>query len=124
MKNLIFFEGNTVKQLILIPLTIFSLTALPAVADMNMPMGMPMDSQANLQSHDGKGKINSVDAKAGKINLTHEPIASLGWSAMTMDFTVLNKSILNNLKPGQEVTFKLVEAHKGQYVISGIAVVK
>lgn len=112
------------KQLILIPLTIFSLAALPAVAGMNMPMGMSMDSQANIQSHDGKGKINSMDAKAGKINLTHEPIASLGWSAMTMDFTVLNKSILNNLKPGQKVTFKLVEAHKGQYVISEITAVQ
>lgn len=122
--QLYIFEGNTVKRLILIPIALFSLTSMPAFAEMDMPMGMHMDSKNNTQSHEGKGKINSIDAKAGKINLTHEPIASLDWPAMTMDFNVLDKTALTNLKPGQKVAFKLTEAHKGRYVISEIAAVK
>jgi Cu(I)/Ag(I) efflux system protein CusF len=108
---------------ILIPLALLTLTALPAAAE-DTNMTMPMDSKAPTLSHQGKGTINSVDAKAGKINLSHEPIASLDWPAMTMDFDVQDKDSLTKLKPGQKVTFKLIEARKGKYVISEITVVK
>ena len=108
------------KTLICIPMALMALTSLPAAADMDMPMGMHMDSHAQAKTHEGKGKINSVDAKAGKINLTHEPIASLDWPEMTMDFTVQDKASLANLKPGQKVAFKLIEARPGKYVISEI----
>jgi Cu(I)/Ag(I) efflux system protein CusF len=106
---------------ILLLLALFALTALPAVAEEHMIM--PMDGKVT-ESHQGKGTINSVDAKAGKINITHEPIASLGWDGMTMDFEVQDKAALATLKKGQKVTFQLVEARKGKYVISEIAAVK
>jgi Cu/Ag efflux protein CusF len=109
--------------LFLMPLALLALTAIPAVAD-DKPMIMPMDGKAVTEAHQGKGKVNSVDAKAGKINLTHGPIASLGWMGMTMDFDVQDKASLTNLKPGQEVTFTLIEVRKGKYVISEITVVK
>jgi Cu(I)/Ag(I) efflux system membrane fusion protein len=109
---------------IFIPLALLTLTALPAIAD-DMRMTMPMDGKAvTEESHQGKGIINSVDAKVGKINLSHEPIASLDWPAMTMDFDVKDKTSLTNLKPGQKVIFKLIETRKGKYVISEIALIK
>jgi Cu(I)/Ag(I) efflux system periplasmic protein CusF len=111
------------RTFVLIPLALFALIALPAAAE-DMNMTMPLDSKALTQIHQGKGTINSVDAKAGKINLSHEPIASLDWPAMTMDFDVQDKALLTNLKPGQEVTFKLIEPRKGKYVISEITVIK
>lgn len=111
------------KHLILIPLALLSLSSLPASAE-DMHMHMNMDSHAAVQSHEGSGTVNSVDAKSGKINLTHGPIASLDWPGMTMDFEVQDKAILANLKPGQKVKFKLVEPRHGKYVISEIAVAK
>ena len=120
---ILFFEGNTLKQLILIPLALLSLTSLPAAAD-DMHMHKNMDSHAAVQSHEGKGTINSVDAKSGKINMTHDPITSLNWPGMTMDFEVQDKAALTGLKPGQKVTFKLVETRKNKYVISEITVAK
>jgi len=108
---------------VLIPLALLALTALPAAAD-DMPMTMPMDGKAVTESHQGIGKINSVDVKAGKINLSHGPIASLGWMGMTMDFDVQDKVLLANLKKGQKVAFTLIEVRKGKYVISEITVVK
>lgn len=108
---------------VLIPLALFALTALPAAAD-DTRMDMPMDGKAVAETHQGKGRINSVDVKAGKINLSHEPIASLGWPGMTMDFEVQDKALLTHLKQGQKVAFNLIEARKGKYVISAITVVK
>src|ERR1700693_3335008 len=95
------------------PLALLALTAIPAAAE-DSRMIMPMDGKAVEESHQGKGTINSVDAKAGKINLTHGPIASLDWPGMTMDFDVQDKDSLTNLKPGQKVAFKLIEVRKGK----------
>ena len=50
---------------IFIPLALIMLTALPAAAD-DKPVILPMDGKAVTETHQGKGKVNSVDAKAGK----------------------------------------------------------
>jgi Cu(I)/Ag(I) efflux system membrane fusion protein len=105
------------------PLAFLASTAIPAAAE-DSRIIMPMDGKAVTDIHQGKGKINSVNVKAGKINLSHEPIANLGWPAMTMDLEVQDKALLTGLKPGQKVIFKLIEARKGQYVVSEITVVK
>ncbi len=76
---------------------------------------------AAVQSHPGQGTVNSVDAKAGKVNLTHGPVPTLNWPGMTMDFPVADKQALAKLKPGQKVEFKVVEKAKGQFVIGEIA---
>lgn len=66
----------------------------------------------------GSGTVNSVDAAAGKVNIRHEAIPALKWSAMTMDFKVTDKKLLADLKPGSTVRFGLVLNASGQYVIS------
>ncbi|MBP0651882.1 copper-binding protein, partial [Mycobacterium tuberculosis] len=50
------------------------------------------------------GKVNAVDAAKHVVNLTHGPIASLGWPAMTMDFGVAPAIDLSTLKPGDSVS--------------------
>ena len=107
----------------LILLALLALTAIPAVAE-DANVIMPMDGRAPAVSYPGKGTVNSVDSEAGKVNLSHGPIPSLGWKAMTMSFEVQDKTLLANLKKGQKVSFTLVEARKGQYSISDIKVVK
>jgi Cu(I)/Ag(I) efflux system membrane fusion protein len=107
------------KRTILIPLTLFALSTLivqPVLAEGTQ------SSQAT--THQGRGTVNSVDVKSGKINLNHEPIQSLDWPGMTMDFDVQDKAALSKLKPGQKVAFSLIEARRGKYVISQISAVK
>ena len=106
---------------ILISSAVFALTMIPAAAE-DKPIILPMDGKA--ESYPGLGTINSVDAKAGKINLSHGPIASLGWPGRAMDFEVQDKAALAHLKPGQKIAFKLIEAGKGKYLISEIALIK
>lgn len=110
------------KSLILIPLALLTLASTPAIAEDHMHMNM--EGHATAQSHEGRGTVNSVDAKAGKLNMTHDAIASLNWPGMTMDFEVQDKAALANIKPGQKVKFKLVEPRHGKYVISEISAVK
>ena len=110
------------KSLILIPLALFTLASTPALAEDHMHMNM--DGHAAAQSHEGHGTVNSIDATAGKLNMTHDAIASLNWPGMTMDFEVQDKAMLANIKPGQKVKFKLIEPRHGKYVISEISAVK
>lgn len=68
----------------------------------------------------GKGVVNSVDAKNNKINITHEPIPALKWSAMTMDFVVSKKVNLSNIKSGDNVTFYIKLGRDKVYRIAKI----
>lgn len=67
----------------------------------------------------GKGTINTVDAAAHKLNVSHGPIPELGWPAMRMDFGVDNSVDLKSVQPGSEVEFTL-EKKDGGYVIHSI----
>jgi Cu/Ag efflux protein CusF len=70
--------------------------------------------------HSAAGVVKKVDAAKGTVTLAHDPIKSLNWPAMTMDFPVRDKASLAKLKPEQKVEFELVEEKKASYVISRI----
>ena len=71
-------------------------------------------------THPATGVVKKVDAAKGTVTLAHDPIKSLKWPAMTMDFRVRDKASLATLKPDQKVEFELIEENKGSYVISRI----
>lgn len=75
------------------------------------------------QTHRGQGTVNSVDSATGKVNLTHEPIESLGWKSMTMGFAVQDPALIKNLKPGAQVAFEL-QKNGASYLITQIAPVE
>lgn len=68
----------------------------------------------------GTGTVNSVDAGARKINVTHEPIQAIGWPAMTMDFAVAEGVDLAALEAGAPVSFTLTRGADGIYMIETI----
>lgn len=69
-------------------------------------------------THRGQGTVNSVDAAAGKINLSHGPMQSLGWPNMTMDFPVKDAAMLKDIQPGTKVDFELEKANGGYRIVS------
>jgi Cu/Ag efflux protein CusF len=77
-------------------------------------------AQAPQAAVQGSGMLNSVDAAARKVNLSHEPIAAIGWPAMTMDFAVAPSVNLAALKPGTHVGFTLSRGNDGMYVVQSI----
>ena len=74
--------------------------------------------------HRAEGTVESVDAQAGTVSLRHEPVPSLKWPAMTMDFKLATPALLQALKPGARVGFEFVERQAGEWVITQVAPVK
>jgi membrane fusion protein, copper/silver efflux system len=68
-------------------------------------------------SHHGVGNIKEMDWAHATVTIAHDPIASLNWPAMTMDFRARDPALLRSLKPGQKVDFEIVEESAGEYVI-------
>ena len=93
--------------------------SMPGMKDGAMPSSKEKTQDATLPTHHGKGTVNSVDVTAGKVNLSHEPIESLGWKSMTMGFPVQNPALLKNLKPGAQVEFD-VQKRGEAYLITSI----
>ncbi len=52
------------------------------------------------------------------MSITHEPIKSLGWPGMTMDFALANPSLVSGIKPGSKITFEIVERKPDEWVIT------
>ena len=78
--------------------------------------GVPARASAPA-SHHGVGRIEAMDWAHATVTIAHDPIASLKWPAMTMDFRTQDPSLLRSFKPGQKVGFEIVEESAGEYVI-------
>jgi Cu(I)/Ag(I) efflux system protein CusF len=71
----------------------------------NMP-AMPSTPQAAQRAeHMAEGTLNSVDQAAGRVNITHGPVASANWPGMTMSFKLAEAAAASDLKLGQRVQF-------------------
>ena len=86
---------------------------------MAKPQTAPVQS-ANAQTAGitGTGVVQGIDKANGKVKLTHDPIAALGWPKMTMFFRLKDSALADQVKEGDKVEFSLEKAASG-YVISG-----
>ena len=75
---------------------------------------------AQVDKPSGQGKVNSVDAAARMVNMSHGPVAALKWPGMTMDFPVAPGVDMSALKPGEKVGFTLSKGADGAYMIDSI----
>ncbi|RLJ68513.1 efflux RND transporter periplasmic adaptor subunit [Sulfurisoma sediminicola] len=79
--------------------------------------GMSEPTKASV-SHQTVGTLDAIDSKAGTVTVTHEPVASLKWPAMTMEFVPANPSLVAGFKPGAAISFEFVERKPGEWVIT------
>jgi Cu(I)/Ag(I) efflux system membrane fusion protein len=70
-------------------------------------LGTPAEAPAKGAMHRGRGTVTGVDAIKGRVELDHEPIPSLKWPRMTMEFSVGDKAALARLKKGDAVEFEM-----------------
>lgn len=66
------------------------------------------------------GEVRKVDPEARKITLRHGPIAAFDMPGMTMVFQVRDPRMLDGLKTGDKVRFK-VDKIDGQYTVTELA---
>ena len=79
--------------------------------------GGAQKAAAESTSHAANGRVESVDAKAGSATIAHDPVPSLKWPAMTMDFKVKDAAVLKGLKARQNIRFDFAEEAPGEWVI-------
>ena len=74
-------------------------------------------SAAAATRHTATGKIESV--ASGEIVISHGPVTSLGWSAMTMPFRVAHPGMLGTLQAGDAIEFEF-EQQDDRYVLHSV----
>ncbi len=73
--------------------------------------------QAKSVGHQARGTLDSINDD-GTVSITHEPIKSLGWPGMTMDFALANSSLVAGIQLGSKISFELVERKPDEWVIT------
>jgi Cu/Ag efflux protein CusF len=66
-----------------------------------------------------EGEVRKVDKKAREITLRHGPLPEVDMSPMTMVFNVKDAALLNTVKTGDRVKFK-VEMVDGKVTVTNI----
>ena len=73
---------------------------------------------AYAQTHQATGVVRGVKPDKGVVTLKHDPVKSLNWPGMTMDFSVRDKKLLEGLKPEQKVKLDFVQEKSGSVITS------
>jgi Cu(I)/Ag(I) efflux system membrane fusion protein len=83
-------------------------------------MGEPASSvSVRTETVTGTGVLKALLPEEHRVNMHHDPIEAIGWSAMTMDFRIKEGVNLEGLRPEDSVMFQLEQTTNG-YVISSI----
>jgi Cu/Ag efflux protein CusF len=92
--------------------------ATTAAAQMPMKDGMSKDKMGDLKmmssvadSSMADGEVRKVDKDSGTVTLKHGPIraGTVEMDPMTMSFPVKDKAVLDSIKAGDKVKFRVVE---------------
>jgi Cu(I)/Ag(I) efflux system membrane fusion protein len=82
-------------------------------------MPAPDKVKPGVSTHRGEGKVESIDKD--EITLSHGPIPSMQWPAMTMGFKVPAGGLPKNLAVGDTVGFEFRKASDGAFEITRIS---
>jgi len=72
----------------------------------------------SAQSHHAEGKLENISGNA--VTISHGPIPSLKWGAMTMEFNAPKGGVPQGLKAGDAVVFEFVQSPQGSFDITKI----
>ena len=84
------------------------------LGNMAAPASMPAsNAAAATMAHVGEGKVEKVEADA--ITISHGPVSTLQWPAMTMGFAKPSPSMFPDIQPGDRVRFEFKEGGPSGY---------
>lgn len=108
------FEGNADMNVIVKITVLAALSGLAACGQSKTSDGdQPAASVEKRvpETHSGSGTIEKISGL--EVTIAHGPIASLGWSSMTMGFAADGPKQLSGLKAGDRITFSFVQDTAG-----------
>ncbi len=106
---------NTNRKTLIAALAIALLAPLGALADDAHHKPAAAAGTGSLTD----GEVRKIDLEASKVTLKHAEIKSLDMPAMTMVFVVKDKAMLDKLKTGDKVKFKVVN-DGGKFTVTEI----
>jgi Cu(I)/Ag(I) efflux system membrane fusion protein len=95
--------------------------AIPPAAEEHAEHAAPAQPAHKTIGHVAQGILEAVHDD-GTVSITHEPIKSLGWPGMTMDFTLANTALVKDIPPGSAIRFEIVERKPDEWVITKMSV--
>ena len=78
---------------------------------------MPENGIPNDGNYVGRGKITKINVKGSSVEIDHEKIPAM-MPAMTMEFNVKDKALLNGLEVGDEVKFLIEYKHPTETIVA------
>ncbi|NOT98215.1 MAG: efflux RND transporter periplasmic adaptor subunit [Sideroxydans sp.] len=90
-----------------------------ALGSMSEAPTKPQPTQKTV-GHQAQGVLEAIN-NDGSISIAHQPIKSLGWPGMTMDFALANTALVSGIKPGSKIDFEIVERGKDEWVITKLS---
>jgi Cu(I)/Ag(I) efflux system membrane fusion protein len=78
----------------------------------------PAGQQANGEVHRAQGDVTEVSGD--QVTISHGPVGSAGWSAMTMTFNAPSPDMLRGVNQGDPVSFAFRQQGNA-YVLSSIS---
>lgn len=69
--------------------------------------------------HKTSAVVKKADPEKGTVTLSHEPVATLSWPAMTMAFKVKDKALFDKLGTGKNVNVEFVK-DGSNYVVTSV----
>jgi Cu(I)/Ag(I) efflux system membrane fusion protein len=97
--------------------------ASPAAATAAAPTASASTSSAAspatvAATHRGEGKVESVDSDG--ITISHGPVATLKWPAMTMGFAKPTPTAFPDIQPGDRIRFEFKEGGPTGYELQSV----
>lgn len=80
---------------------------------------MDSSTKAANATHKAVGVVEKLDQAKGVVTITHEPVQSLGWPGMTMDFVIKDKKLFGKLSVGKKINFEFMK-QTGSYIVVDI----
>ena len=100
---------NIVQSLVVsVSLAAASLSPVTAFAQAGMDHSKMGDIKMDLSKDMTDGEVRKVDKSAGKVTIKHGDIKNLDMPGMTMAFPVKDKALLDKVKTGDKIKFKVV----------------
>ena len=76
-------------------------------------------AQGQAAVYKATGSVKSVNKPAGKVTIAHAAIPELHWPAMTMQFGVADKKLLDELGAGRKIDFRFVQ-RGNDYIVTAL----
>ena len=91
--------------------------AAPALAQYSADPGKTADARPDTAKDLTEGEIRKLDKETGKVTIKHGEIKNLSMPGMTMVFDTRDKSLLENVKAGDKIRFRVI-SENGKMIVT------